>query len=877
MGLDRYREKRQLDETPEPAGGLPSPGLPRFVVQLHRATRLHHDFRLENQGVLKSWAVPKGPSMNPSDKRLAMMVEDHPMDYRRFEGIIPKGNYGAGTVMVWDEGEYAAPDAHTREEVEHAVKLGLHKGHVGVFLNGHKLRGLFDVIKLKGREENAWLLVKRPDEFATTDAIEDVARSVLSARTLEEIRSEAPSEGRVWHSDRRPEEVDFGDAPEAPMPRNLKPMLATEVDKPFDRDGWLFEVKWDGYRAIAEVEAEGQIQLFSRNGLSFAERYPSIVDGLRRLGHAAILDGEVVAVDDDGVSQFQWLQDYARRKRGDLLYYVFDLLYLDGRDLTCLPLKRRKELLRQILPADGVIRLSDHVEGQGRAFFEAVKTRGLEGVMAKNGAGAYEAGRRGRDWLKIKCLLSQIAVIGGYTEPRNSRKHFGALVLGVYDGDDLVYIGHTGGGFDEASLDRLMGKLEPLRRESCPFVDLPKTNMPVTWVQPEIVCDVVFRGWTDSALLRQPVFKSLRPDVDPGDVYRDAPDATPKHPVDTVVPSPEAARGAYEERARGMVSNLDTKAVAGVKEGNMGRRSFAAKSRNTLFEIEGHLLKLTNLDKVLWPEDGYTKGELIDYYRSVSEFILPYLVNRPESLNRHPNGIEAKGFFQKDMPASTPAWLETVEVESGSQKKTIRYLLCQDEATLVFMANLACIEINPWNSSIPHLDRPDYAVVDLDPHEIGFDAVIETAQTVKAVLNDLGVEGYPKTSGATGIHIYIPLGACYGGDQARRFAELVASLVHQRLPKLTSLERMPVNRVGRVYLDFLQNRDGQTLAAAYSVRPRPGATVSTPLRWEELTADLDPATFTIRTTPDRLAKAGDLWKPVLGPPIDMGAALQRLR
>ena len=869
MALETYREKRDLNNTPEPEGGTATEGLPRFVVQLHRATRLHHDFRLENEGVLKSWAVPKGPSMNPDDKRLAMMVEDHPMDYRAFEGIIPKGNYGAGTVMVWDEGTFAAPEAHNREEIDHAVKLGLHKGHVAVFLDGQKLRGLFDLIKIKGgKEENAWLLVKRPDEFATTDPIEDVPRSAVTGRTLEEIRDGAPASGQVWYSDRIREDLQISDAPQSEMPRSLKPMLAVESEKPFDRPGWLFEIKWDGYRTVAEVELEGDIRLCSRNGLSFNERYPEIVADLKRLGHAAVLDGEIVAVDDDGISQFQWLQDWGKSKRGTLLYYVFDLLYLDGHDLQRLPLHRRKELLRQILPDTGRIRMSDHVETRGTGFFDAVRDRGLEGMVAKEADSVYEPGRRSKHWVKVKCLRDQLAVIGGYTAGRNSRKHFGALVLGVYEGDIFTCIGHTGGGFDDVTLHQVMERLEPLRRDSSPFEDVPKTNMPVTWVDPQVVCEVTYRGWTESGLLRQPVFKHLVDDLDPHSVRREdgsqpapEPHENNDHANDTAPSAATLSQPAAEPAADSSTQTL---------------RHGLPKSGEAMIEVGGHHLKVTNLDKVLWPGEGITKGDLIAYYRAVSTYILPYLKNRPESLHRHPNGIGSQSFFQKDMPSSIPKWLETVDVFSGTHGGNIRYLLCQDEATLVYMANLACIELNPWNSSVPHLDQPDYTVVDLDPHEVGFDAVVKTAQVVKQVLDELGAEGYPKTSGATGIHIFIPLAAQYSSDQARQFAELVASVVHSRLPQITSLERSPAKRVGKVYVDFLQNRDGQTLASVYSVRPKPGATVSTPLEWDEVTERLDPKAFTIRTVLDRLERVGDLWAPVLGPGIDMASALGRL-
>src|SRR5579884_2716979 len=818
MSLDQYVEKRHLDQTPEPIGGEPSAGLPSFVVQLHRATRLHYDFRLEADGVLKSWAVPKGPSQNPADKRLAMMVEDHPLDYRAFEGIIPKGNYGAGTVMVWDQGTYATPGATSREDIEHEVKVGLHKGHVAVFLSGQKLRGLFDIIHLKGREENAWLLVKRQDEFASEESGLDRDRSVQSGRTLEEIKAGAPAAGEVWYSDRLPERFAIDDAPRGEMPRGVRPMLATEVDAPFDREGWLFEVKWDGYRAIAEVEAAGDVRLYSRNQLSFEANYPAIVSQLKLLGHAAVLDGEIVVVDEEGRSHFQWLQDYQKGHRGTLLYYVFDLLYLGGHG--------------------GLVRLSDHVEDRGCAFFEAVSRQQLEGMLAKDGASPYRPGRRTSEWLKVKRLLRTAAVVGGFTEPRNSRKHFGALVLGVYDGDHLLYVGHTGGGFDEPTLAGLIERLQPLKTETCPFKEVPKTNMPVTWVEPRIVCQVAFRQWTESGILRQPVFEHVCPDLDPRTVHRE----------ERVEPPPEQAA-----------------------------RQFPVRTKAESLTVGGHRLQLTNLDKVFWPEEGLTKGDLISYYRDIAPFILPYLKDRPESLHRHPNGITQKGFFQKDMPKETPDWIETCSIHSPSHGKNVRYLLCQEEATLIYLANLACIEINPWNSRTESLDRPDYIVIDLDPLDVTFTTVVEAAVVVRRVLDQLEVPSYPKTSGSKGIHIYVPMGARYGYDQGKQFAELIAGLVHAQLPATTSVERMPARRRGRVYLDFLQNRDGQTLAAPYSARPKPGATVSTPLRWDEVTPSLDPRTFDIRSIFDRLDSIGDIWGPVLKDGIDLIPVLQRVQ
>jgi bifunctional non-homologous end joining protein LigD len=866
MALTEYQRKRKANETPEPQGGDPSPGLPTFVVQKHHASRLHYDFRLEHAGVLKSWAVPKGPALDPKQKRLAMKVEDHPLDYRLFEGIIPKGNYGAGTVMVWDSGSYATPDAASREDVHREVEAGLHKGHVAVFLSGHKLRGLFDLIKTRGSEENAWLLVKREDEFSSSTDVLTQDRSVLTGRNLDEIRSGAPQSGEVWFSDRQRQAFDLVDTPTSTMPRDIRPMLATEVDKPFDGDDWLFELKWDGYRAIAEVEPAGDIRLYSRNGQPYNDKYPELVSDLRTIDHACVLDGEIVCVDKDGIARFQWLQDYGRQKRGTLLYYAFDLLYLDGHDLRKAPLIRRKALLRDLMPDAARLRVSDHILGRGRDFFGIIRERQLEGIMAKRVESPYCEGTRNRLWIKVKNLSHQLAIVCGYTEGRRSRRHFGALVLGVCGPDGLDYIGHTGGGFDEAGLTDLMGRLHGLETEICPFATVPKTNMPATWVTPEIVVDVAFRGWTESGLLRQPIFMSIVGDTAPSRVTRGVGDSQTSGAQTQTRKEGGLPVGRDEPK-----QEAHPRAPAGAKP----TRSQAAAKEQSI-ELDGHRLRLTNCDKELWPGEGITKGDLIDYYLNIAPYILPNLVDRPESLHRHPNGINQKGFFQKDTPAHTPAWIQTVLVDSESQEKAIRYLLCQNTATLVYLANLACIELNPWFSTTAALDQPDFAVIDLDPHEVGFEAVVETALVVKSVLDELGIVAYPKTSGSSGIHIAIPLARQYGYEQAKQLCLIAGQIVHERLPALTSLERSPAKRVGRIYLDCLQNRPGQTLAAVYSVRPKPLATVSTPLHWDEVNTSLEPRNFTIRTIVERVQNVGDLWKPVLGEGIDLPAVLSRL-
>jgi bifunctional non-homologous end joining protein LigD len=779
--------------------------------------------------------------MNSADKRLAVMVEDHPLDYQQFEGVIPKGNYGAGTVMVWDEGTYHAPGSSNRGRAERVVMDGLHNGSFHFVLHGQKLRGEFILVKTKQGKPNDWLLFKKGVAGSTEQQTGELDRSVLSGRTMEEITRGAPS--RDVESSLAG--FDLSDAPEAPMPHNIKPMLATPVAKPFDNPDWFFEVKWDGYRAIAEIDRE-RVHLYSRNQLSFEKRYSPIVDSLQHLGHQAVLDGEVVVLDGSGKPQFQLLQAYQKAGTGTLVYEVFDLLYLDGHDLRKLPLRRRKDILGRLLENLLNVKLSEHIEQHGIAFYDAVSQSDLEGVVAKDSRSGYREGFRSQSWLKVKTHLRQEAVIGGFTEPRGSRAGLGALILGVYENCNLLYIGKAGSGFSDQGLAELRTRLESLVQKTCPFQKRPKGHAPIHWVEPRLVCEVSFAAWTDGGHMRHPVFLGLREDKVATTVHRERPEAS-----ETVVKGAPPAAKKHEP------VKLDQLA-------------------NERPVIGGHVVALTNLKKLYWPEDGYTKGDLIHYYREVSSFILPHLQDRPLSLNRHPNGIHGKSFFQHDVSRQPPPdWVQTV-LTSASDGKRVRSVLCQDEATLAYVANLGCIELNPWNSRIDSLDSPDYVVLDLDPEDTPFDRVIEAAQTARKILEDVGAEPVCKTSGKRGLHVGIPFGATYSHEQAKHFAELIARVTHAKLPSSTSLTRSPNDRRGRVYLDYLQNGKGKTLAVAYAVRPRPGATVSAPLKWTELRRGFDPGKFTMRTMPKRLDAVGDLWKPILGAGLDLPACLNRL-
>ncbi len=823
MTLDQYGAKRKFDSTPEPEGrSHDGKGALRFVVQKHEASQLHYDFRLEMGGVLKSWAVPKGPSVNPEDKRLAMMTEDHPYDYKDFEGTIPKDNYGAGTVMVWDEGTYepVAWDKKTgetleltRDEQDKEARHMVHAEHITVILKGQKLKGEWALVRIKhSDDENAWLLIKAgKDKWARNDQdITHLDKSAKTGRTMGEIAEHDHSS-----------EVDH--LPKKAMPKEVAPMLATLVDEPFDRDGWQYEVKWDGYRIIAYVEPK-KITLRSRNQQDYTERYKPVIPELEALSHRAVLDGEMVTVDENGRSRFELLQNYQRTGEGRLVYYVFDLLWLDGHDTTGLPLAERRELLRDLLPQSGeFVKFSDSIEREGVAFFKAAAQQNLEGIMAKDAASTYQPGKRGQSWLKIKTHLRQEAVIAGYTEPRGSRAEFGALVLGLYEGKKFRFIGHTGTGFDDATLAAFKARLDPLVTKDPPFAEKIEVNAPVTWVRPELLCEVQFTEWTDDGRLRHPVFLGLRED--------------------------KPAAGVSRER----------------------EQQFFEKKLEPAPDQD----LVTHRDKMFWHDSGFTKGQLADYYAQIAPTLLPYLRDRPESLNRFPNGIKGESFYQKDL-THAPDWLPTEIIHSDSENKDIRFALCNSERDLAYLINLGCIDLNPWNSRIGSLENPDWCVIDLDPEDVTFDTVIETAQAVHETLDAANIPSYPKTSGATGMHIYIPMGAQYNYDQVRDFAHIIATLVNARVPKITSVERSPSKRQQRVYLDYLQNRHGQTLASVYLVRPRPGMPVSTPLKWDEVKPGLKPTDFTVLNIKDRLAQVGDLWEPVLGPGIDMPAALERL-
>ncbi|WP_369013710.1 DNA ligase D [Flavobacterium anhuiense] len=847
MSLSKYNQKRDFKQTREPKGKIEKSASELiFVVQKHAASHLHYDFRLEMDGVLKSWAVPKGPSMDPEVKRLAMMVEDHPYSYKDFEGTIPEGNYGAGNVIVWDNGTYTSDEKTASDEKK--LLSDLAKGHLSFILKGKKLKGEFSLVKLHGKQENAWLLIKKNDKYASEEDILEKNKSVISKRSLEQLVKK--SEKLTSKSEEKTTEkkaVKKKSNPKADIAEFLKPMLASVSEKPFDDDEWIFENKYDGYRTIAVINPQ-QVDLFSRNELSFNANFKPIAEELKQIDHTVVLDGEIVVENDAGRADFQLLQNYMKTGIGNLKYYVFDLLNLDGNLITELSLLERKELLKILFnkyPFSNVS-YSEHTVGDGIKQFEKAVKNKTEGIIAKRADSTYTINRRSTNWLKIKTANEEEAIIIGITEPRNSRKYFGALLLGQYDGKKLQYIGKCGTGFTESTLKDLYTKLKPLFTAKSPLDEKIPIRDKIQWVNPKVVCQVKFSEWTQDQHLRHPVYLGIRIDKKAEEVFLSFPkDDSTQLNSDEMAITPENKKEKTE-------NDYDLK-------------------------VGKTVLHLTNQNKVYFPKDGITKGDIIHYYNEVSELILPYLKDRPESMNRFPNGIDSPSFYQKDVDVDKiPKWLKTKKVFSESNNADIDYLICNNKETLLYMANLGCIEMNPWNSTTKHIQNPDWLVIDLDPAGNDFSPVIATALVVKEVLDELETECLCKTSGASGLHIYIPLGAKYDYDSIKILGELIAKEVQSRLPDITSIERSIKKRKNKLYIDFLQNRRGQTLAAPYSVRPKPGATVSTPLEWSEVNEKLHPSQFTIKNVLKRFEKKGDLWTPVLSKGADIKKIIHKL-
>lgn len=923
MTLETYRRKRSFERTPEPrgegaparAGGPSGAGQPpRFVVQEHRATRLHWDLRLEMAGVLRSWAIPKGPSLDPADKRLAVLVEDHPIEYGDFEGVIPPGNYGAGTVLLWDRGTYTCREGDPAAAFE--------RGKLTLDFDGERLRGEFHFVRTKRNNGRDWLLFKGKDEYAESGFTAAGRRSVASGRTIEEIAGDRGSRWTSGPPDERravPPLPRSARASAKPAPRRgaarravatdsfpapFRPMLAEPAREPFDRAGWFFEVKWDGVRALAFLNRQGPAQaivLYGRSLRRLNAQFPEIVDALAEVDVAsAVLDGEIFAPNDEGRPSFHRLQQrlHLNAEAGDrpaagevqVAYAVFDCLYLDGRDLRTRPFVERRAALDALALPAGLIK-ADVVEERGTTLFDAARRHGFEGIVAKKAAGVYRPGVRSADWIKIKIRRTLEAVVGGLTRGRGARStSFGALVLGQYDDTGaLVHIGQTGGGFAETDLARLRRRLGPLETKDCPFAKQPDVPGSVTWVRPEVVVEVEYGEWTPDGLLRFPTFVGLRDDVAAREVRLERPapaDAPSAAPAETTARPAARPVPAAAPRSRPTSPALRVRPPQDVA--------------------------FTNLDKVFFPGTGYTKGDVIEYYRRIAPYLVPHLRDRPLTLRRWPNGIDGDDFFQKDAP-DAPPFVRTERVWSDQGDRNNQLIIGADERVLLWLAQLGCIEMHPWFSRVTPisparegwprgarrpttvfggseaaiasstLNFPDVVVFDIDPFIFpkgetpvvrhgekdpdysrrGFAGARRAALWVREALDGLGLRAFVKTSGKTGLHVLVPIRRRYTYAQTHAFAKTLLEWLAAGHPDELTTAWPVEQRIGKVFLDYNQNARGKTMASVYSLRPIPEAAVSVPVTWEELEAGFDPLQWTIVTVFDRLARAGDPWAGIL--------------
>src|SRR5438132_2944524 len=830
--LSPYRAKRSLDRTPEPgaaaAVATPSAG-GLFVVHMHAARRLHWDLRLEMDGVLRSWAVPKGPSPNRADKRLAVLVEDHPLEYGDFEGIIPEGNYGAGAVIVWDRGRWV-PLEDPQE--------GLKKGKLLFELRGYKLHGKWTLVKPK-KGEKEWLLIKEKDGYVAANGALP-PESVLSGLTVDDLKAGKDRAAPVV------QELARLKAPKRAVTlEQAEPMLAETREQPFSKPGWLFELKLDGYRVRGGREG-GEARLVPRNGHDIAPAFPEIARALTALPYEGfIFDGELCVPDEAGRPSFQRLQNRAKVSRAlevrraavetPAVLYVFDLLAFEGYDVRPLPLEQRKALLEQLVPRVGPIKYLSHFEKDGEALYEQIVKMGLEGIVAKKADSAYRAGRS-PNWLKIRADRVDDFVVVAFPRPQRSRSGFGALDLGAYENGKLVYAGRVGSGFTAAQLKEVSAVLERGVRPAPAFSGPVPQDPGHTWVEPALVVEVRYKEWTDEGLLRQPVFLRFRDD---------------KPPTECVLPGKrEGGRGGPEPGPVPLPPSP--------------------------FPLPREV-KFSNLDKVFWPDEGYTKGDLIEYYRAVSQWMLPYLADRPLVLTRFPDGITGKSFFQKAAPEYAQAFVRTVTIWSEDSQRELDYFVCDDQSSLLYIANMAAILLHVWSSRVATLEAPDWCILDLDPKDAPFADVVTVAKAVKALCDDIGLPTGIKTSGSTGLHVLIPLGRQVTYEQSRTLGGLLARVIAAELPEIATVTRQVQKRGGKVYLDYVQNGHGRLLVAPFSVRPLPGAPVSMPLKWSEVTPKLDIKKFTIKTAPARMKKLGeDPLRSVLELKPDLVHALELL-
>jgi bifunctional non-homologous end joining protein LigD len=828
MALKEYAKKRNFEKTPEPppnerpAGRQDRSGF--FCVQRHDASHLHYDFRLEVDGVLVSWAVPKGPSLDPARKALAMKVEDHPFDYGTFEGNIPKGSYGGGSVMLWDKGTFQTigePDAQSQ----------LARGDFKFELHGAKLQGSFAIVRMKRPAKgNEWLLIKKQDEYVVADYdIEKFAWSVSTNRTQREIAEDAPPLRLS----------DLKGAREAALPAAVAPMLATAVANPPNGSHWLYEIKWDGVRALCLIK-DGKLEIQTRRGNRCEKQYPELA-GLPARVNAKIawLDGEICVLDGQGRARFELIQprigaSAAAAPRlaesSPATLFLFDVLFVDGYDLRGVALDLRKRVLNSIVTPDQFIRISESFDTGGSEMFEAARKMGLEGILAKDRRSAYSSAR-GPQWLKVKVQSEQEFVIAGFTA--GERDYFGALVIAYRKDGKWIHAGQVGTGFDQKLMKAIHARLEPLISKTSPIHPKPKIKDPVTWVRPEVVCQVRFLDWTPDGMLRAPVFIGLRDDKAPREVVREI----ESHPPSLDLTAKEAT-----------------------------------------VEIDGHPLKFTNLDKIFFPKDGWKKRDLLLFYNDVAEFLVPHLQGRPLSLKRYPNGIAKDYFFQKNAGGHFPDWLQLEPIVEHDPPKTNQYPVANDRASLLYLVNLGCIDHNPWMSRVGSLRHPDWMLLDLDPVEVSYGKIVEAALLIRQILAELGLQGYPKTTGGDGMHIHVPLEPIYTYDQVRGFAELISHLAVDREPNLFTTPRTVGKRKkDRVYFDYLQIGAGKTISAPYVVRAYDGAPVATPLDWQEVVPGLRPNDFRIDNAVERFRRVGDLFAPVLKGGQKLETALERLR
>jgi len=839
--LDAYRQKRDSAKTPEPFGPGPvaaalgnSAG--RFVIQQHAARRMHWDLRLEIDGVLVSWAIPRGPSVDLKEKRLAVQTEDHPLEYAAFEGIIPRGNYGAGPMIVWDAGHFRTVDDSSGAD-------GLRTGKLDLELRGYKLQGRWALVRTKGSDGKEWLLFKKPGGSAgTSEPVVAQPASVFSGLTIDELRDGA----------RRDNELAAA-AAAAGAPRRalgdaaLSPMLAETADAAFSRAGWLFELKYDGIRVLIIRQAGRPVRLMARSGRDITDSFPDVVAAAAHLpADSYVVDGELIAPGEHGTGSFEHLQqrlgltnrwDVARAAvEHPVQVYGFDLLAAAGYDLRGVPLAARKTLLRRLLPAAGMIRYADHLDQHGTMLFEEACKHGVEGIIGKRADSLYSSGRRSRDWIKVKAPATAELAVVGFVAGKRRRAALGALMLAWRRGGEFVYAGNVGSGLTQALIEALLPVLRAATRPTPAFIAADPPARDATFVEPRLVAEVRFTDATERGLLRQPVFVRICEDK-----RCDAADAEPARRSASRVeaPAPHAPM-------------INAEHSAPIREGDTAR--FAA----------------VNLDKVFWPSDGYTKGDLLAYYDTVWPAIAPYLRDRPLVLTRYPDGVDGKSFFQKNAPEFVPDWIETCRIDDTA------YFVCNEPEALRYVINLGCIPLHVWSARRQSLERPDWAILDLDPKEAPFRDVLAVACCIHALLEPLAVPHFIKTSGQDGLHVLIPLGGALTHDETKSFAEVLARLVVAELPDIATIVRPLGGRAGKVYVDFLQNGFGKTLVAPFSVRPRTGAPVSTPLLWSEVTPRLSPPRFTIETVPGRLAKHDDPMRAVLDQAADIPALLEAL-